>query len=299
MIRDGQEPGRQAAELTIGDLAARTGVSQATLRAWEARHGFPQPQRLPSGHRRYDENAVALILEVLRRKKAGVRLEIAIGQVRDRPRRTPASSVFDELRRRQPQLAPRLLRKVTLVALTHAIEDECCLRAPEPLLFASFQQERHYRQARGRWDELARTARRTVVFLIPDGSGGAEAPADAEEGATGRTTVVHLPGEAPLRREWVVVCDADDHQVALAAWERPGQQTADGERLFEAVWTLDPAGVRDAALACASLAEQLDPALVGAFPGLDREPTPHPESLVDATNLFSRVVAYVDHRPPR
>ena len=297
MIPDRQPPGRAPAGLTIGDLAARTGVSQATLRAWEARHGFPQPSRLPSGHRRYDEHDVALIRQVMQRKDAGVRLENAINLARDHTRRTPAASVFDELRRRQPHLVPRPLRKVTLLALTHAIEDECCARASEPVLFASFQHERHYRQARPRWDELARTARRAVVFTIPEGSadGSGEGSEGAAEGDA-RTTVVHLPDTAPLRREWVVVCDADDHQVALAAWERPGQQAADGERVFEAVWTLDPMAVRDAARACASLAEQLDPALTGTFGELDRDAAVRAEDLLDATNLFSRVVAYVDSR---
>ena len=33
--------------LTIGDLADRTGVPPATLRSWEARHGFPVPVRHP------------------------------------------------------------------------------------------------------------------------------------------------------------------------------------------------------------------------------------------------------------
>ena len=44
-----------AQPLTISDLAQRTGVSAATLRAWETRHGFPTPTRRESGHRRYDE----------------------------------------------------------------------------------------------------------------------------------------------------------------------------------------------------------------------------------------------------
>jgi DICT domain-containing protein/predicted DNA-binding transcriptional regulator AlpA len=296
VISDRPAPGRAPAGLTIGDLAARTGVSQATLRAWEARHGFPQPHRLPSGHRRYDEHDVALIRQVVQRKDAGVRLENAISLARDHTRRTPAASVFDELRRRQPQLMPRTLRKTTLVALTHAIEDECCARAREPVLFASFQQEKHYRQARPRWDELTRTARQAVVFIIPDGASDASDPAGGSLGDTSRTTVVHLPDTAPLRREWVVVCAAEDHQVALAAWERPGQQTADGERVFEAVWTLDPAAVRDATRACASLAEQLDPTLAGTFGDLDQEAAVRAEDLLDATNLFSRVVAYVDGR---
>ena len=38
-------------ELSIGDVAAETGVGESTLRMWEARYSFPTPKRLPSGHR--------------------------------------------------------------------------------------------------------------------------------------------------------------------------------------------------------------------------------------------------------
>ena len=45
--------------LTISELAERTQVPQATLRSWESRYGFPSPERLPGGHRRYAESDVA------------------------------------------------------------------------------------------------------------------------------------------------------------------------------------------------------------------------------------------------
>ncbi|OYW01712.1 MAG: hypothetical protein B7Z61_12235 [Acidobacteria bacterium 37-71-11] len=40
-------------------VARRTGIGPHTLRAWERRFGFPQPLRLPSGHRRFTEEQVA------------------------------------------------------------------------------------------------------------------------------------------------------------------------------------------------------------------------------------------------
>jgi len=71
-------PERAVAQgLTIGDFAPRTGLTPASIRGRETRYGFPAPQRLDSGHRRYD---VALIRQVLRRKDAGVRLETAIAE---------------------------------------------------------------------------------------------------------------------------------------------------------------------------------------------------------------------------
>ena len=68
--------------LTIGDVAARTGVSVATLRAWELRYGFPVPARLASGHRRYRVEDVALIEQVERDRASGLSLTAAMARAR-------------------------------------------------------------------------------------------------------------------------------------------------------------------------------------------------------------------------
>lgn len=286
--------------LTIGDLAHRTGLAPATLRAWETRFGFPEPRRLASGHRRYAERDVALVEQVVRSKDAGVRLEHAIAEARA-VRDAPSVSVFAELRRRQPHLAPQPLRKSTLLALTWAMEDECCARAQRPTLFAGFQHARYFRHAQERWTELARTARRTVVFAAFDDL----APGQADGGgagraATGGLTRVPLPAEAPMRREWSLVCDAADHPAALAAWELPGQSgTPDRDRIFESVWTLEPPGVRDAARACVGLVQQLAPEQAVGFEGLDAPATRASDDLRAAGSMFNRLVGYVDRGGPR
>ncbi|MGZ4193006.1 MAG: MerR family DNA-binding transcriptional regulator, partial [Solirubrobacteraceae bacterium] len=51
-------------ELTTAQLAQRTGLSAGTLRMWETRHGFPDPFRLPGGHRRYAAGDVEQVREV-------------------------------------------------------------------------------------------------------------------------------------------------------------------------------------------------------------------------------------------
>src|SRR5919112_181288 len=65
---------------------------------------------------------------------------------------------------RRPDLVPYLLAKRTLIALSHAIEDESCSRADRGLLLGAFQRERFYRQAEERWCELARTADAAVAL---------------------------------------------------------------------------------------------------------------------------------------
>ena len=146
--------------LTIGELAERTGVNVGTLRAWETRHGFPAPQRLDSGHRRYRATDVDLVRSVRDRQDAGMRLDVAIERTLA-VGRAPApsnASVFAELRRARPDLTPYRLRKSTLNGLSWAIEDELLARADRPYLFGAFQSERHYAGSRGRWAELARVA---------------------------------------------------------------------------------------------------------------------------------------------
>ena len=276
--------------LTIGDLAARTGVATATLRMWETRHGFPTPSRLDSGHRRYDERDVDLVREVQRRRASGTRLEVAIASVRLREAAHDSGpgvpSVFAALRRLHPHLQPRRLRKSTLLALSWAIEDECLARAGRARVFGAFQQERFYRAAQERWRELARVARSTVVL----------ADLTREPDPVPGTTFVHLPPDAPMRREWAVVCDAAEHPAVLTAWELPGQSAvADRDRLFESVWTVEPGAVRDAARACAQVAQlQGHPEGAALLYELADEPPAAPVELLQATSLLNRVVAYVD-----
>ena len=45
---------KNPARVNIGALSQATKIPTETLRTWERRYNFPTPQRLPSGHRRYD-----------------------------------------------------------------------------------------------------------------------------------------------------------------------------------------------------------------------------------------------------
>ena len=47
------EPSKPGRRLSIGALARATGVPAETLRTWERRYGFPEPERTSTGHRRY------------------------------------------------------------------------------------------------------------------------------------------------------------------------------------------------------------------------------------------------------
>ena len=283
-------PSATEGTLTIGDLAERTGLSPATLRMWESRHGFPRPQRRDSGHRRYAESDVSLVMQVIRRRDAGARLEVAIAEVAlaQASVQSPPSapSVYAAVRGTYPALQPHRLKKSSLIALSWAIEDECCARAESPMTFGGFQEERYFRAAQERWTELARIARSTMAF-----ADFGESPVPVAG-----ISLVHLPGDAPMRREWVVVCDAPDYPAMLTAWELPGQSTVpDRKRLFEAIWTVEPAAVRTAARACAQVALQLGHSQAApVLYELAENPPAPPAELLKATSLLNRVVAYLD-----
>jgi DNA-binding transcriptional MerR regulator len=153
-----------APSLTITQLVERTGVAAATLRIWEARHGFPLPSRLPGGHRRYSESDVELVRAVQSGRAEGLSLAAAIRRSLEAGTLTPAPSIFAGLAARRPDLQSMTLVKPAMLALTHAIEDEHCARASGGVLVGSFQRARFYRQSERRWRELARTATTAVAL---------------------------------------------------------------------------------------------------------------------------------------
>jgi MerR family transcriptional regulator, light-induced transcriptional regulator len=297
--------------LAIGELARRTEVPAATLRSWETRYGFPRHRRLAGGHRRYDEREIALIEEVLRLRASGMSLQAAIGQAVSRAADTEPS-VFAGLRRRHPDLVPQVFRKAMLLALTWAMEDESCARAERATIFGSFQRQRFYRRSEQRWNELARTAQVVVAFADFDGSPGDWALAGAAPSAAGPGGLsasspgappavraplkVQVPADAPLRREWTLVCDAPDYPACVAGWEFPGQQeTSDADRRFEVLWTVDPQVVRDAATICAQLAESWSPRLGPLLSRLPSGPAPAASAdLQRAMGLLNRMTGYIE-----
>ncbi|MDN5854100.1 MAG: MerR family transcriptional regulator, partial [Actinomycetia bacterium] len=105
----------QTFDLAISEFASRTGISAGALRTWESRHGFPRPQRLAGGHRRYHVRDVDAVREVLRRRSAGQTTSAAIAAVVARLTE-PAHSIFAGLRHARPDLAVHVIDKPTMLA---------------------------------------------------------------------------------------------------------------------------------------------------------------------------------------
>ena len=272
--------------LTIREVARETGVSEGTLRMWETRYGFPEPKRLPSGHRRYTDDDVSKVRQVARDRETGLSMKAAIDRAREIAGESEAS-IFAGVRRRRPDLQPYLLPKATLIGLSHAIEDECAARAERPVLFASFQRERFWRHAEPRWRDLARTAEAAVVFADFDLPHVPDDPHEPVE--------IPIDRSDPIGREWSLVCDGSGYAAFLAAWERPGQDDVpDAERRFETIWSVEPVLVREAARIAAGFVERTEPDVIDRFVDrLHATPPPSTEELRLVGALTNRMVAYV------
>jgi len=278
-------PGATPAEpagLTISQVSERTGIPVAGLRNWERRYGLPRPERSAGGQRRYRESDCAVLAEVQRARVRGLSLPAAIAQATAAAAET---SVFAGLQRRHQGLRTHVLPKPILLALTLAIEDECCAQAQRPVLVGCFQRQRFYAAARPRWDSLARTAEQTIVF----------ADFTQVRRRAGSINEIPIPPDSPVQREWALVCDAPDLPACVIGWERPGQDgKPDESRIFEALWSVDPPVVRTAARIAAGIAAAAVP---GRFDGLQAhlaEPAaPASADLQRAGGLLERTIDYL------
>jgi MerR family transcriptional regulator, light-induced transcriptional regulator len=280
----GGHSGGQAG-LSISEVSQRTGIPVAGLRNWEQRYGLPRPQRSAGGQRRYREADCDLLADVLRLRAGGLSLPAAMARAALSAASSYQQSIFAGVRRLHPGLRVHVLDKPALLAVTRAIEDECCAGAQRPVLLGSFQVRRFYQAAALRWADLARGAEQTLVF------------ADFERARLlpGPLAEIPVPGDAPLRREWTLVCDAPDQPACVAAWERPGQaRHHDQDRIFEVVWSVDPQVVRSAARIGTALAAAAFPDIGSRLAArLGLEPGAGSADLRRASGVIERTLDYL------
>jgi MerR family transcriptional regulator, light-induced transcriptional regulator len=215
--REAEGPGGpQPYVLSIGELAAATGMSVPALRAWEERYGFPAPHRTREGggHRRYSARDIATIRQVLERQAAGLGLGEAVRASLAELRPEVVLSVHDEVMALHPGLPRSTLPQPAVLALSRAIEDEVAAGDGGGHLFGCFQTVRHYAESRARWQRLGRCVASVHAFAHHD-------PGD-RGCVDGEVVLVDLPDGVPLTREWLVVHDGPALATALLALERPG-----------------------------------------------------------------------------
>lgn len=273
-------------DLSIGALAQRTGVTPNVLRTWEHRFGFPAGGRTASGHRRFTEADVLLVSEVLAARERGVPLHLAVDAVLQRSRQERGESVHATLIREFPDLRPQRLGKSTLLAASHAIEDECLARADRSVVLGTFQEGHRFARSRHRWEELARTATWSAVL------------ADFDEGLAAdpgaRPARCQLPEGSPMRREWTVVTLSPTFAAVLAAWEVPSPEGQPAT--YEAVITLRRAAALAAARVIVGTARSAGATPPQVVDELLSSPASGETTMPDADRVLLRVLERMDSR---
>ena len=275
--------------LAIKDVAERTGIAAGTIRMWEQRYGFPEPERTASGYRVYTEQDVETLRRVVWHRGRGLSVPAALERARAVAGPTDRPSLYGALATGDTPIAPQLLRKRSLIAISHAIEDEALARAAGPVVFGAFQRVRFYDAERHRYRRLAQRADAAVVFAdfpaarMPD-DGPAEIP---------------IAPDAALGNEWAVIVDAPGYAACMLGWERPGSRAEeDGpqmERRFETIWTLDPVVVRRASLVACQLTRPAAPALAERIERtLADRPLAIESPAPGLSALANRMVAYLE-----
>ncbi len=146
------------------------------------------------------------------------------------------TSVLTELLQDQPQLRPQMYFKSSLTALSHAMEDQVLAGLDEPLIIASFQRERFYRQEAHRYRRIAEQTKQVYVLAAPETS---------FTNASGDYETVAFSPEDELSHEWHLIVIGQQYASCLVCREREGFPSEiqvpfiDPSRRFEGIWTFD------------------------------------------------------------
>jgi DICT domain-containing protein/signal transduction histidine kinase len=148
------------------------------------------------------------------------------------------TSVLDELLAHCPQLRPQLYFKSSLTALSHAMEDQVLAggAVQAPLVIASFQRERFYRQEANRYGRIAALTDQVYVLAAPETSFTSESR---------EYEAIAFEPDDQLSKEWHLVVIGQKYAACLVCQERQNIAPStdlpamDQTRRFEGIWTFD------------------------------------------------------------
>ncbi|MGD1717449.1 DICT sensory domain-containing protein [Dapis sp. BLCC M172] len=148
-------------------------------------------------------------------------------------------SVLAELVLEVPQIKPQIYFKSSLTALSHAMEDQVLASSDRPLVIATFQKERFYRQEAHRYRRIANLTSQVYVLAAPE--------TEFKNSSEYHETVAFNPRDA-LSREWnllvlgqdyssCLICnECDNYGLVNETSQFSGMEQA---RRFEGIWTFD------------------------------------------------------------
>jgi DICT domain-containing protein/signal transduction histidine kinase len=147
-----------------------------------------------------------------------------------------SNSVVAELLQSFPEWRSQMYFKSSLTALSHAMEDRVLASADEPLIIASFQKERFYKQESHRYRRIAQKTDKVFILASPE--------TDFKNSSDTYETIAFEPTDG-LVQEWHLVVLGQNYASCLICRERTivGEETVnstiDTNRRFEGIWTFD------------------------------------------------------------
>ncbi|MFM7716731.1 MAG: DICT sensory domain-containing protein, partial [Microcystis sp.] len=137
-----------------------------------------------------------------------------------------STSVLTELLQLLPQWRSQMYFKASLTALSHAMEDQVLAEDDQPLVIASFQRERFYRQEAHRYRRIADRSQQVYVLAAPE--------TDFKNNSHCYETIAFDPQDA-LSQEWHLVVIGKQYASCLICRERPTSagDVIDNNRRFE------------------------------------------------------------------
>jgi DICT domain-containing protein len=150
-----------------------------------------------------------------------------------------STSVLTELVQFLPSLKPQIYFKSSLTALSHAMEDQVLATTEQPLVIATFQQERFYRQEAHRYRKIAAITPQVYVM--------AAEKTEFQNSSDIHETVAFDPQDK-LSQEWNLLVLGQYYATCLVCVEREDlvqnsditeKLLMDQARPFEGIWTSD------------------------------------------------------------
>ena len=149
-----------------------------------------------------------------------------------------SKSVVSQLLKSFPDWRPQMYFKSSLTALSHAMEDRVLAGSDAPLVIASFQRERFYRQEAHRYKRIAGKSDQVYVLAAPE--------ADFTNNSDIYETIAFEPTDS-LAQEWHLVVIGKNYISCLICEEKSATAphtkaslAMDTSRRFEGIWTFDP-----------------------------------------------------------
>lgn len=147
-----------------------------------------------------------------------------------------ANSVVSQLLETCESWRPQMYFKSSLTALSHAMEDLVLTDSDRPLVIASFQRERYYRQEAHRYRRIAKKTNQVYVLASPE--------AEFTNSSDVYETIAFESKDA-LAQEWHLVIVGSRYSSCLICREKTSPQekkattAMDTNRRFEGIWTFD------------------------------------------------------------